>query len=120
MVGVEILPEKLMFMLAFLVVLVITFIKIYNVMNSCEKYGFDWMWLLFIIFVISYGINLFIYLNMVDQMAMLALFRLETLLVVLNVIFLGAELLYGTGIIGRNQFRDKYRPETEAPFSFYK
>ena len=82
------------FLLQFIVIIVIILVKLYNVMSLGETYDIRISILLFIGYFIAYGVAFVVFLLDPEELLYLQLFRLESWLIVLNVVFLMAELFF--------------------------
>jgi len=98
---------EFIFIVQFLAAIGITLAKLYNIFSKGEYYGRAMSWVLFIAFGMAWGVGLFIV--MLDWSTALygVLFRLESMLLMLQVVFILFELFYDWGAAVARPFRTK-------------
>ncbi len=83
----------MLFFLHIILVVVFSFVKIYNLMSEVKFYDIRWVWLLLIGFILNYGFGLV--LLILDRSILFAtLFRVSSFFLVLNFLFFFVELFF--------------------------
>lgn len=83
-----------LFFMQFFIIIGILLYKMYNVMNLGQTYSMKAVWILFIGFFLAYALGMVILLLNPEKLIYVALFKLSTWFIVLNVGFLIIEIFY--------------------------
>jgi hypothetical protein len=89
--------EKIFFLLQFAICFLIFIAKVYNIMNSGKIYELKVGIILFVIWALCYGIGFLIKIVLYDNIALTALFTLQTALFMLSIAALIAEVIFNIG-----------------------
>ena len=89
-----------LFIIQLIVVIGLVFSKLHNVMNRGETYDMKMAWLILILFLFAWVIGLVIFLLQPERLIYSVLFKIDTFLLSIMVMFTIIELLLNVGAVG--------------------
>lgn len=110
MAGIDIIVEKMLFILCLLALTGLTLWKVYNIMKLGRENSFISVIILAVLSWLSFGICFALYLTMAEELAILSLFRLATMVLGLNTLAFVVEIILLVVSAGQSHIRDRYTP----------